>query len=50
MVRWIAMKFGMNTHFDPVKPSDRQKFDFINTKMADGRCLDMFVVDKLTMT
>jgi len=27
-VRPIAMKFGMVTHFDPLKPSDGHKFDF----------------------
>jgi len=43
-------EISTNTHFDPVKPSDRQKFDFINAKMADGRCQDMFVFDILTTT
>jgi len=28
MVRRIAIKFGMMTHFDPLKPNDGQKFDF----------------------
>ena len=33
------MKFGRTTHFDPLKPSDRQYFEFEKSKMADGRHL-----------
>jgi len=32
MVRWIAMKFRMLTHFDPLKPSDIQTFPFLKNK------------------
>jgi len=28
MVRWIALKFVMMTHVEPLEPSDGQKFDF----------------------
>jgi len=35
----MAMKFGIMTHFNPLKPCGWQKFDL--TKTADGRCLDI---------
>jgi len=49
-VQRIAMKFDMVTQFDPLKPSDGQKFEFLKTKVADGRCWDMFAVDILKVT
>jgi len=36
MVLRITLKFGLMTHFDPLKPSDGQKYDFEKNKMADG--------------
>jgi len=43
------MKFGTMTLFDPLKPSEGQKFELRN-KMADGRCLDMSAVIILKAT
>ena len=39
MVRRIAMKFDVMTHFDPLKPSDGQKFHFLKPRWrtADAR-------------
>jgi len=37
-VRQIAMKFGMMTHFDPLKPIATVKIsNFLKSKMADRR-------------
>jgi len=37
-VEVIAMKFGIMTHYNPLKPTHDQNFDFfLHSKMADGR-------------
>jgi len=41
------MKFSMITHFDPLKPSNGQKFDF-KTQMMDGRYPNKSAVDILS--
>ena len=46
-VRRIAMKFSMITHFDALKPSNGQKFDF-KTQMADGRYPNKSAVNLLS--
>jgi len=46
-VQRIAMKFSMITHFDPLKPSNGQKFDF-KTHMADSRYPNKSAVDILS--
>ena len=38
------MKFGMVTHFDPLKPSDGKNFELLKTKMVNGRYPDMTAV------
>jgi len=38
MVRRIAIKIDVMPHFDPLKPSDGQRFHLKKTKMADSRC------------
>jgi len=50
MVGWIAVKFAKKTHLDSPKLCDRQKFDFLKVKMAEGRCPDMSAVDILRTT
>jgi len=50
MVRKLAVKFSMLTHFDPFKPSDGQILSLLKSKMADGRCPDKSVVDILKAT
>jgi len=32
----IAMKFGIVTHFDPLKPAHDQNFDPLKCRMADS--------------
>jgi len=40
------MKLGTMTHFNPLKPSEGQKFD-VRNKMADGRCPEKFATNIL---
>jgi len=42
------MKFSTKMHSDLLKPSNEQKFHFL--KNQDGKCPDMLVADRLTVT
>jgi len=44
------MKFGIMTHFKPLKPTRDQHLIFFKSKMADGRWPDKSAIDRLKAT
>jgi len=39
-VEGIATKFGIMNYFNPLKPTHDENFDFLHSKLADGRRLE----------
>ena len=39
-VKQFAIKFGIMTHFNPLKLSHDQNFDFFKSEMVDDRCFE----------